>query len=186
VSVLEPSKLITEGEAVQVTTGKGFTVIADAAVPEQPPLNPVTVNVVLADGLTAIVAVVSPVLHKKLAAPLAVSVTDEPEQMETEDGVQVTTGAVFTVTVAEALAEHPFALVPVTVKVVVADGLTVMLADVAPVFHRKLAAPLAVSVTDDPAQMETEDGVQVTTGAVLTVTVVLAEAEQPPFDPVTV
>jgi hypothetical protein len=34
--------------------------------------------------------------------------------------------------------------------------------------------------------MEVEDGVQVTTGAVLTVIVVLAEAEQPPFDPLTV
>jgi len=44
-------------------------------------------------------------------------------------------GDAFTETVTEAVWEHPLELVPVTVYVVVSPGLTVMLAEVSPVFH---------------------------------------------------
>ena len=44
-------------------------------------------------------------------------------------------GRGLTVTVTEAVREHPLELVPVTVYTVVSPGLTVMLEVVAPVFH---------------------------------------------------
>jgi hypothetical protein len=44
-------------------------------------------------------------------------------------------GAAFTVIVFDATAEHPLAFVPVTLYVAVAEGLTDILADVAPVLH---------------------------------------------------
>lgn len=47
---------------------------------------------------------------------------------------------------------HPL-VVPVTVYVVLTEGLTVMLADVDPVLHKKVEAPLAVIVTEEPAQI---------------------------------
>ena len=47
----------------------------------------------------------------------------------------VTFGNGFTVTVMEADVEQPIELVPVTVYVIVDVGLTVMLAEVAPVLH---------------------------------------------------
>ena len=51
------------------------------------------------------------------------------------DAVAVTLGEELTVTVIEAVFEHPIELVPVTEYVVVVVGLTVILAVVAPVFH---------------------------------------------------
>ena len=61
-----------------------------------------------------------------MLAPLAVSVADAPLQIG--DGVgTVITGSGFTVTVTCAVAEHPLASVPVTVYVVVEDGLAVTL-----------------------------------------------------------
>ena len=51
-----------------------------------------------------------------------------PEQMVAGEAVAVTLGNGATVTVTDALREHPLALVPVTVYVVVEEGLTVMLA----------------------------------------------------------
>jgi hypothetical protein len=52
-----------------------------------------------------------------------------------DEGLIETVGALFTVTVAEAVPEPPLPFVPVTVYVAVAVGLTVMLAVVSPVFH---------------------------------------------------
>ena len=59
-------------------------------------------------------------------APLAVSDADAPLQIG-EGVATVTTGRGFTVTVTCAVAEQPFASVPVTVYVDVEDGLAVTL-----------------------------------------------------------
>ena len=59
-----------------------------------------------------------------MLAPFAVSVADCPVQIAA-GGVTVTTGNGFTVTVTCAVAEHPLASAPVTVYVVVEDGLAV-------------------------------------------------------------
>ena len=72
------------------------------------------------------------------------------------------------------MAVHPLRLVPVTVYVVVAEGLTVMLEVVAPVLHRKLVAPLAVIVAEVPAQIAEGEALTLTVGDALTVTVALA------------
>jgi hypothetical protein len=63
-------------------------------------------------------------------------VEEAPVQIDAGEASAVTSGNGLTVTVMEAVFEHPMELVPVTVYVVVVSGLTVMLADVAPVFHR--------------------------------------------------
>ena len=62
-------------------------------------------------------------------------------------------GNAFTVTVEIAAAVHPFAAVTVTVYIVVAAGLTVMDAVVAPVFHPYVPPPDAVIVALCPVQM---------------------------------
>jgi hypothetical protein len=83
-------------------------------VPEQPAaLLPVTVYEVLAVGETTIGLEVEPLLQEYVAAPDAVSVAELPEQIASE--LTVTVGVGFIVTVATAVAEHPAALVPVTV-----------------------------------------------------------------------
>jgi len=86
-----------------------------------------------------------------------VSVDDPPEQIVDGDAVAETLGKELTVTVIEAVFEHPIELVPVTEYVVVDVGLTVMLAVVCPVLHRYEVAPLAVKVVDAPGQI-TEEG----------------------------
>jgi hypothetical protein len=59
--------------------------------------------------------VVAPVFHKKLEAPLAVSVVDAPAQIAADEELQVTVGAVFTTTVTLAVFVHPWLSVPTTV-----------------------------------------------------------------------
>ena len=79
-------------------------------------------------------AVVAPVLHWYEDAPLAISVAEPPgHRDEGEDEIE-RLGGVFTVTVTFAVLEHT-SVVPVTVYVVVDEGLTVMLAEVSPVLH---------------------------------------------------
>ena len=63
------------------------------------------------------------------------SVLDPPAQMVAGDAVAVTEIDDPTVTVTEAVPEHPLAFVPVTEYVVVEVGLTVILAVVCPVLH---------------------------------------------------
>ena len=62
---------------------------------------------------------------------------------------------------------------------VVVTGLTVMQEEVELLFHKKPEAPLAVSVTDSPAQIEAADALMFTIGVVLTTIVELAEFVQP-------
>ena len=65
-------------------------------------------------------------LHVYVLAPLAVSVADAPLQIAAGVGT-LTTGSGLTVTVTCVVAEQPLASVPVTVYVVVEDGLAVTL-----------------------------------------------------------
>jgi len=64
-----------------------------------------------------------------------VSVLDPPAQIDAGDAVAVTVIDEPTETVTDDVFEQPLELVPVTEYVVVEDGLTVMLAVVAPVLH---------------------------------------------------
>ena len=101
----------------------------------------------------------------------------------------MTTGTGFTVTVICAVDVHPFAS-PVTVYVVVEDGLAVTLAPVVALsdvdgLHEYVLAPLAVSVADCPVQIlvggETDN-----VGKGLTTTVICAVDVHPFTSPVTV
>jgi len=76
---------------------------------------PVTVYVVVTPGLTMILDVVAPVLHKYVVAPPELSVVELPEQIVAGVAVAVTVGVVLTVTttVCGALVQAP--VVPVTV-----------------------------------------------------------------------
>ena len=60
-----------------------------------------------------------------------------------------------------------------------AEGLTLILEDVAPLLQTKLEAPVAVNVADPPAQIDGDDAVILTPGDALTATVTLETAEQP-------
>ena len=53
------------------------------------------------------------------------SITESPLQAPGEAGVAEIVGSALTLSVSVALLEHPLASVPVTVKVVVADGVAV-------------------------------------------------------------
>jgi len=103
----------------------------------------------------------------------------------------VITGSGFTVTVTCAVAVHPLLSVPVTVYVVVEEGVAVTEEPVeelrdADGLQVYVLAPLAVSVADAPLQMA-GGGVTVITGSGFTVTVTCAVAVHPLLSvPVTV
>ena len=119
-------------------------------------------------------------------APAAVSVAANPSQIMEE--LTVITGIGLTVTTDVAVFEHPEAI-PVTVYVVVVEGLAVT---VAPLVadnpdggdQEYDVPPLAVSVAGEPAQMVSE--LTVTTGSGVTVTIDVAVPVQPEIVPVTV
>jgi len=70
--------------------------------------------------------------------------------------------------------------------VVVADGLTVIEDDVAPLLQAYDDPPLAVSVVEAPAQIEDEEALTLIEGNALTTTLTLPIAEHPlEFVPVT-
>jgi len=122
---------IAVGLADAVTVGNGFTVTVTVAVPVHPAvLVPVTVYVVVALGVTVMLAAMSPVLQLYVFAPLAVSSELSPLHIAAGLADAVTVGNGFTVTLTVAVPVHPSALVPVTVYVVVALGVTVLLAPV--------------------------------------------------------
>jgi len=102
------------------------------AVPVHPAeLVPVTVYVVVALGVTVLlVPVPNPPDQLYVFAPLAVN--SELAPLHTADGLAaaVTVGNGFTVTLTVAVPVHPAELVPVTVYVVVALGVTVLLVPV--------------------------------------------------------
>ena len=101
------------------------------------------------------------------------------ELASTVDGaVIVAFGLGETLTVFDAVAEHPFASVTVTLYVVVADGETVVAAVVAPVLQRYEVPPDAVNVTELPAHIVAGPVIVAVAGA-FTETVFDALAEQP-------
>jgi hypothetical protein len=133
-------------------------------------------------GLTVIDAVLAPVLHKYVLAPLAVSVEDCPEFIVIVDGlaVAVTVGNGFTVTLTAAVPEHPAVLVPVTVYVVVALGVTVLLAPLPnPPDQLYVFAPLAVNTEVAPLHIAAGLAVAVTNGNGFTVTLTVAVPVHP-------
>jgi hypothetical protein len=85
-----------------------------------------------------------------------------------------------------AVLEHP-PVVPVTEYVVVDIGVTVREAEVPRLlFHKKSVAPVAVRVTEVPAQMVFVGVEMLTIGLGLTNTVTLAESNPPQELPITV
>ena len=108
-----------------------------------------------------IAGVVAPVLHTYVPPPLAVRTAVAPAHMipsllvvpEVSATKIAAAGNGLTVMVVLAVAVHPFALVTVTVYVVVPAGVTVIAEVVAPVLHAYVPPPLAVSKADAPAQM---------------------------------
>jgi len=124
-----PPTHIDDGDAVILIVGVEFTVTVTVAVLLHPtPLDPVTVYVVLLVGATVILAVLPPVLQLYVFAPLAVITEVCPLHIAAGLAVAVTDGNGFTVTLTVAVPVHPAVLVPVTVYVVVALGVTVLLA----------------------------------------------------------
>jgi len=63
-------------------------------------------------------------------------VVDAPAHIDETDALTLTEGNALTTTLTLPTAEQPFEFVPVTLYVVVAEGLTVILAAVAPVLHK--------------------------------------------------
>lgn len=134
VSVVELPEHIVGGAAVAPTVGVAFTVTVTVAEPVQPPVLPVTVYVVVAEGLATTeepVAALSPVdgLHEYVVAPPAVSVVEFPLHIEVE-GETVTVGVGETVTVAVAVPGHCPVAEAVTVYTVVVPGVAVTAAPV--------------------------------------------------------
>ena len=173
---------IVDCDANAITKGAEFTVTVEVAVFEQPPFEPVTVYVVVLPGLTEIDAVVAPVFHKYVVAPLAVIVADCPPQILVE--FAVTEGGGFIVINCVAVFVHPFAAVPVTVYVVVEVGLTEILAVDPPVFQLYVFAPEAVIVVDCPLQIAVLVAEVLTVGGaeipIATVAVVFGQPEAVP------
>jgi len=107
----------------------GETVIETEVVPVQPKSVSVTVYVIDEEGsavTTVPVVTDKPVdgAHEKEPAPVAVKITESPVHKVTGFGVTLTVGIGFTVTVIVFTPVHP-AVVPVTVYVVVAEGLAI-------------------------------------------------------------
>jgi hypothetical protein len=97
-------------------------------------------------------AVVAPVLQAYVPPPLAVKVVLLPGQIE-DVPLMATLGLAYTVTVRLAEAVIPKVKVAVTRYVVFTDGLTLIDAVVAPVFHTKELPLEAVKVVLCPTQM---------------------------------
>ena len=113
VSVEDPPTHIGVGLALAVTN-RVFTTTVTFAVLVHPLFVTTTVYVVVVAGLAVAEAFVpSPLLHWYVPPPVAVSVDDSPGQIEVgmADAVALT---VFTVTVVQAVAVHPFKAVTVT------------------------------------------------------------------------
>ena len=110
-TVVDGEEIVTPGVTLEVIV---TTVAADTA---EHPAAPVTVTEYEPAALTVIDCVVAPVLHNQDAPADAVSVTEPPLQNVTgPPAVMVAAGNAFTVTtVAADTAEHPAALVTVTV-----------------------------------------------------------------------
>jgi hypothetical protein len=179
VSVAEPpAQIVCGGQIVQV--GPGVTVtVAEHELLHPFALVTVTVYVVVVVGFTVMEAVVAALLHRNEVPPEAVNVAEPPTQNDESEIAMLHVGPGFTVTVVEQVLVHPLPFVTVTEYVVVAVGLTVMEAVVAPVLHRNDVPPVAVNVDEPPAQTDGLDAVILHVGPGLTFTVNEHELVQP-------
>ena len=98
--VENPSQIEISAPALAV--GKAFTVTITLSFELHPFEVTVTVYVVVELGLTLILAVVAPVLHKYVPFPVAVNVVDEPSQIVTS-APALATGTSLTVTITSSL-----------------------------------------------------------------------------------
>jgi len=193
-----------------IGVGELTTTVIDAVLlPQVPAPGPVTVTVYVVVTVGFANTVCPVVLESPVAGDqvyvngpgvpqppvvLAVKLTPIPVHIETGPAplgpvIETLNGGQM-VTVVVAVEEQP-AIVPVTVYVVVDVGFAVTEApDVAdsPVDGDQVyvVAPEAVKVVEFPEQTETADGLTVTTGMTLTVTVEVTVPEQPEVVPVTV
>ena len=119
-----PLQIVCE---LTVNTGFGSTVtVVVTGVAEQLALLPFKVYIVVAEGLTFIVLPVRfPGLQVYVLAPLAVKVAEFPLQIVAE--LTDSTGLGMTVTVAVTGVAEQLALLPFSVYIVVAAGLTVIM-----------------------------------------------------------
>ena len=136
--VLAPLQMV-EALSVILALGAFTTFTTTWSVLEHPLVVPVTVYVVVTDGLADNVAfvptIVEPSLHEYVAAPLAVKVVLVPLQMVASVPAE-TTGNWFTFTVVTVLVvEHPL-FVTVTLYDVVLVGVTVIACKVDPSLHK--------------------------------------------------
>ena len=113
---------------------------------------------------------------------LTLSVVDSPTQISLSEAETVTTGSGSTVMVTEAAPVQPSGLVPVTEYVVVAAGLTLMAAVLAPVLQMKVVPGMlleAVIVAEALRQISRSEAAMLTTGSGFTVMVIEPVAVQP-------
>jgi len=179
---------IAAGLADAVTDGNGFTVTLTVAVPVHPAVVvPVTVYVVVLVGDTVLELPVPRLCDQLYVfAPLAVSTEVAPLHIAAGLAVAVTVGVLLTITVTDAMAEQ-VPLVPVTVYVIVDEGVTVLLEPVPnPLDQLYVLAPFAVKIELLPEQIVDGLAVIVITGVGFTVTVIVAVLEHDPLLPVTV
>ena len=130
---------------------------------------------------------VAPVLHVIVELQLlAVNITAVPAHTLLVDATTV--GVCFGVTTISFVAEAVHVPVPhVAVYVVVAEGLTVMLAVVAPVLHVKpVVHPVAVKVVLSPTQITAFVAIITGAGVFVTFTAMLVEPVQVPVPHVAV
>jgi hypothetical protein len=116
---------------------------------------------------------------------LAVNVTLLPEQRDAELADAVTVGVVVTLKVITSIPVQ-LALSPVTVYVVVEEGLSIVEAVIAPELQEYVAAPDAVNVALLPEQIEELLAEATTVGVVVTLKVTTSLPKHPVFSPVTV
>jgi hypothetical protein len=135
----------------------------------------VTVTVYTPAVIVLIVSVVDPVLQRYVPPPPPTHSTTAVLPAHTAGLLAVGAGLVTAVTVPCAVAEHPEALVTVTVYVPAV--VVVILSTVAPVLHMYEVPPVAVSVTVAPEQLVALLTVGV--GRELTVTVVVTVVGHP-------
>lgn len=166
---------------VTVTVGSGFTPTLIVEVFEHPFASvPVTVYVVADEGTSVTDDPANdPGIQVYVDAPLPVRVTPLPAHTEEEEAEAETVGKLLTVINCVAVFVHPLPSVPVTVYVVVEEGVTLIELPVSdPGIQVYVLPPDAFKVTVLPLHEAGADGVTVMVG-VLTVTTTVPVVAQP-------
>lgn len=186
VSVTVPPVQMVPCEVVAVTVGVEATATAKVCVLVQPLVVPVTVYVVFELGATARLEPGKlPGIQVYVLAPFAVSVVELP--LHTEEAPETETLGMACTVIGSVVVAEQVPLVPVSVYVVEAAGVTVIEVVVRlPGCQVYVLAPLAVSVVDVPAQIVFSEADAATEGVAFTVTVSVRVSVQPPVVPTTV